>query len=691
MEQQKNNKFLFVVPAMRNIYTPPLGVSILQAGLKKNGVPAEVLYTNLMFVRKYGEACHLYLAEVGPILCDYLFSYWLFERTPEDLRNFARVLDQDFPWVLDMFKILMPYKNIHEILAWFVEAAGKVIDETLREIAGRRIKYLGLSSNMTENCFCLLVIRRVKLLCPEIVTIMGGANCAGEMGEELFGKFPEIDYLCQGEAEKSLLKLIAVLQKDGKPGEPIEGVLAREYQNHPDYHPRDAIVLNLDESPDPDYQDYYDQRADLPVKWERRQTILLLESSRGCWWAAKHRCAFCGLNPFHKDFRSKSMAYVTGQFARVTQKYPADVLFFPDALPDHAFFKNVLPELAKYRGPGLWVETIGAVTRQQFDLFADANVHAVQPGIESFSARSLKLMGKCTSVLANLQTLKWSMEVGIYSKWNFLYGIPGEAPEEIAELETLVAKITHFYPPCGPWKINLQRFSRYFESPEQYGLEPILIPDAYQCLYPLPEESLKKLLYFFDSQYFRDWTRSDAWKRLAKATGNWHRIFWRSHLVYVTRPKGSLILDTRPCRSRIWRRLSALESRIYEYCDKNHTQSEIIAFLGRDTNEREVNEILRRFVDDRIMIEHHGYYLGLAVKLTGKHLRNYRRFEPEKYAEGIANLSLREMFKLKKQLGISTGNFTYSAMIFTLFKFLTELQHWRYRCFAKIIRAAFRS
>lgn len=694
---KQSPKFLLIAPPMRNIYSPPLGVSLLKACLQKNGIPSEIFYANIFFAKKYGFASQIYLSEyVGTIMSEYIFSHGLFGRPAKDTEDFIGVLEQDYPWVFEIFKTIMPYQDLRRILDWLVETAGRFLEETVEVILDRSIKYLGLSSNMSENCFCLSLARQVKQVAPEIVTIMGGTNCNGVMGREIFRQFSDIDYLCQGEAEHSLVELVTALKNEGKLIRPIKGVLAREFEDQVDIESEDAIVFDLEDLPDPDFEDYFEQRSVLPVKLKNRKKdreynalstrIIPIETSRGCWWAVKHRCSFCGLNPFHKEYRSKSPVSAIGQVRRLAEKYRTRAIFFADTLPDRGFYDSVLPDLAVAPVARLFFETSATLTRNQFEMFARAKVQLIQPGIESLSEKSLKLMEKCTNVPANLQTLKWCSEFGVYPAWNHLYGIPGESPEEVGELEGMIEKITHLVPPKGPLRILLQRYSRYFESPERYGLAPVLVENSFRRIYPFEEESLKNLLYFFESQYFLDWRKTDAWKRLTKSLNNWRRIFWRSHLVCTPGRRGSLLLDTRPCRTKVWRRLSAREAKIYEYCDRNRSLGEICAFLGEERGEEKVQAVLDDFLANKLMICHQERYLALAVNLRRSQLKLYRRFEQENYYDAVSGVPWREIFRIRKQLGISPWRFIGSLRVFFGFKAGTVLTRFRFRLAAGVIR-----
>jgi len=61
----------------------------------------------------------------------------------------------------------------------------------------------------------------------------------------------------------------------------------------------------------------------------------------------------------------------------------------------------------------------------------------------------LKLMGKGTSAVRNLELLKWSKELGLTPLWNLIWGFAGEAPADYDRMADLVPLIVHLPPPAG--------------------------------------------------------------------------------------------------------------------------------------------------------------------------------------------------------------------------------------------------
>ena len=211
---------------------------------------------------------------------------------------------------------------------------------------------------------------------------------------------------------------------------------------------------------------------------------LLLETSRGCWWGAKHHCTFCGLNGGTMHFRSKSPAAGRSRRSRGCLRRGRRLGRGGRQHPRHALLLHLLPELARRGAPvELFYEVKANLTRAQVAALARPGVRHVQPGIESLSDHVLRLMRKGTTALQNLQLLKWCTEYGVVPEWNFLYGFPREDPTEYERMADLVDSLGHLPPPSGSGPLRLDRFSPYHEAPADYGISGVRPLAPYRHLY----------------------------------------------------------------------------------------------------------------------------------------------------------------------------------------------------------------
>ena len=92
----------------------------------------------------------------------------------------------------------------------------------------------------------------------------------------------------------------------------------------------------------------------------------------------------------------------------------------------------------------VYLQTRPTLTREQLRSLVSSGVRRLEVGIESLSTPVLTLMRKGTTALRCVQLLKWARESGLDVVWNFLWGLPGEQPEEYERMAALVPLITTF-------------------------------------------------------------------------------------------------------------------------------------------------------------------------------------------------------------------------------------------------------
>jgi len=220
--------------------------------------------------------------------------------------------------------------------------------------------------------------------------VFGGANVDSEMGVEFMRAFPWVDYVVHGEAEVTFPNLLRnIAREDGE--QPLTGVSIRSggqlVRGDADTPP--FVDMNL--SPPPDYSDYIEavQRAGLQSKLSY---ALFFESSRGCWWGAKHHCTFCGLNANGMAYRKKDADRVLREILEIARTFRCLRLYATDNILPMEFFSQLLPKLAEADlDIHIFYEVKANLTREQMKTLATSGVREIQPGIESLSVEMINL------------------------------------------------------------------------------------------------------------------------------------------------------------------------------------------------------------------------------------------------------------------------------------------------------------
>lgn len=654
------DKIVLVVPPWQSVTTPALGVSLLQANLQAHGVACDALYLNLHFADRVGLVAYHQISErTTSLLGDFVFSHLLFDRAPDATAAYiADVLDHDD--LGGQLTQAMPAATLHDALTRLTQAASDWADEALELILSRDPWMVGFSSTFQQNCAALALMRRIKATRPGVVTVIGGANCSGEMGEELFARFHEIDYLGQGECDHSFIQLATAL-RSGEKNPSVSGFLSRSGAKdaaEPGLLRGSALRVltppgakdpetqgflradDLDRLPYPNFDDYFAQLATMDFAG-RVVPALVMETSRGCWWGAKHHCTFCGLNGEEMAFRSKSGSRALEEMTALVARYGVNRISVVDNILDMKYFTSVLPHLEARPIADMFYEIKSNLTKEQVRSLARAKITWIQPGIESLSDRTLGLMRKGVTKLQNIQLLKWCAEVGIHVGWNHLFGFPDEDEGELDQIAADAAAIVHLEPPFGTNVLHMDRFSPYFNDPDASGLGPSYPGRPYRHVYPFADKSLRRLAYFYDSEYFELKKRSPAFARLKSVTAGWQRSHYWSHLLALPRKHGLYLFDTRPCARRLVRRLQGLERRVYEQCDKAETTAGVMRSLGPEVDVDAVRAALQGFVDDKLMLEVDGRYLSLATDARA----GYRRYTQVPPLGAVRSPGLRDILQ----------------------------------------------
>lgn len=609
--------------------SPSLGLSLLKAGLEARGIPAEVLYFTLRFAERVGVGFYSRVATDGSrsvreLLGEWIFRPALFGAAPrDDARYVDEVLTRRTPWG-------GRGRPLPRSLVTRAFAARERVEPFLRDclsaVLARRPRVVGFTSVFQQHVASLALARRLKTARPSTHVVFGGANCEGVMGAETLRRFPFVDSVVSGEGDVVFPELVGRVLA-GRPLRGLQGVRSRETLDEETAaasFPNAASPARMDDLPEPDFSDYFAQfgRSRLAREWTPG---LFLETSRGCWWGERSHCTFCGLNGASMRYRSKSAQRALDELTRIAGRHPGCDVQVVDNILDSGYFRTFLPALAK-RGLGvpLFYETKSSLKKDEVRLLAEAGVTRIQPGIESLSDPVLRLMRKGVTALQNVQLLKWCAELGVKPYWNFLWGFPGEPPEEYPRMARVVELLTHLTPPEGLSGLRLDRFSPYFQEPARFGLTDIAPLDSYRHVYPLPDEALENLATYFGFSHADGRDPLGYAGPLLDAVGSWRRVFPRSALFSVDLGDSLLVWDLRPARRRPVSLLDATRRGLLLACDAATSRRSLAEVASADSSgaagaaasEARLDEALGELVEDGLLLRDGERYLSLVVPLS---------------------------------------------------------------------------
>jgi ribosomal peptide maturation radical SAM protein 1 len=594
-----------------SVSRPAIGVSILKARLAQEGIECDVAYPNLMFAELVGmETYHLIDEKINLTMFvgDWLFAQYLFGENL-DLDTYLNTLRH-------FLKDEEEFNKIHDLRG----IIGPFLKSCMDKLKIEEYGIVGFTTTFQQNLASLALAHKIKTEYPDKTIVFGGANCEGIMGVELHRGFPWIDYVCSGESDYTFPELVKAIGS-GRSVKHIQGIVYRDWDSTISTGPAQPIH-DMDQIPVPDYDDYFQALGKSALAGQISPNIPV-ENSRGCWWGARSQCTFCGLNGETMNFRSKSASRVLGELRYLKERYKINAFTAVDNIMDMKYFKDLLPVLKNASlGISMFYEVKANLNKKQVQLLSDAGVHAIQPGIESLNSHVLKLMRKGVTALQNVQLLKWCRQYGVNAAWNFLYGFPGEAAEDYEQMAKFMDNLCHLSPPYATGTIRLDRFSPYFNNPEDYGITGIKPFFTYGLIYPLPPEQVFNLAYFFQYEYEDGRGTQTSIENVLEKIDNWKRNKGGELIKHYGHNPELMLLDTRPNRCHSQVALNGIQREIYDYCDTKRSFRSIMGFARSRyeiTSDFEswLQQFLGQMVDWRFMITDNGHYLNLAIEKEG--------------------------------------------------------------------------
>ncbi|NGO41273.1 RiPP maturation radical SAM protein 1 [Streptomyces sp. YC419] len=625
---------------------PSIGLGLLQAILRRDGIPSTVLHANLWFAEKVGVPAYELLATHAA--AQQLMGEWTFAEAAFPEAG-ARKWDDAY---LEELRFAFAHLAEHtgkpdlagEVLPGLRAAAGGFVDVVARRVLETGARVVGCTSMFEQHVASLALLRRVRELDPTVVTLLGGANCETVMGEATHRCFPWVDYLVSGEADGIITPLCRLVLEHGRdvPAEALpRGVLGpahrivgedRSRANGSLVLPRlpRALFRDLDALPVPAYEDWFDQLAQSSVG-AYITPCLTVESSRGCWWGDRHQCTFCGLNGSTAIYHSKSPQRVLEELRELERRHGVTAFEFVDNILDMGYFPTLMQALADEGASrrSLFFALKSNLNRRQVKALADAGVTWVQPGIESLHTDILQLMDKGVTGWQNVQLLKWAREFGLRMMWPILWGFPGEQDEAYAQMAQWIPLLEHLPPPDGVNKILYGRFSVYDQDAQRHGLVLSPVPGM-KCVYPLTAADLQDLTFHYtaDPSLGAGRTRNtgspaprpgvDA---LRAATSRWQQAHTRDRgpVLSMVDEQGELrITDTRSCAAAAQILLTGVARAVYLACDAAPRPERVRETLRRDhaldVPQHQVAAVLADLIERRLLLPLDGRLVGLAVR-----------------------------------------------------------------------------
>ncbi len=390
-------------------------------------------------------------------------------------------------------------QHVKEMIQQKRPGLDEYMDQLITEYELDKAQVLGFTSTFMQNAASFALAKRMKQRNPEVLVVMGGANCEFPMGKVIAEQVEYVDFAFSGPALKSFPEFLRhCMDGDLSKCSSIDGVFSKSAGTLAAGLKIMGEEMSIDEPIELDYEDFM-RRFDEDFANTGLKPILPFETSRGCWWGQRAHCTFCGLNPDTMGFRAMKPDLAIEQFKSLFRYSGVGLLEAVDNILPKSYLEEVLPFLETPSGMEIFYEVKADLSEKDFAVLSKARVNHIQPGIESLATSTLKLMKKGTTAFQNVNFLKMCALYGIKPYWNLLIGFPGEGAEVYRRYLDIIPLLVHLQPPSGVFPVRFDRFSPYYNQAESYKLD--LHPmDFYSFIYPFDEAILRDFVYYFSDR-----------------------------------------------------------------------------------------------------------------------------------------------------------------------------------------------
>ncbi|MFL6313368.1 MAG: RiPP maturation radical SAM C-methyltransferase [Terriglobales bacterium] len=503
-----------------------------------------------------------------------------------------------------------------QLLLKLRKEAGALLEKLIDQYHLDSYDMVGFTSMFCQNVASFALAKRLKQRKPEMVIVMGGANCESPMGEQIIKNVPEVDFVFSGPALKSFPEFLKhKLANDEEKCHAVKGVFSR--QNVSREIPQAQTVgeeIEVGKYASFDYSEFLDLTERTPGA--KLKPTIMFETSRGCWWGQRAHCTFCGLNGTIMAYKAMPVAKALEQFHHLFQ-YAGRCKNFQatDNIMPKEYIAQVFGQLTPPEDINIFYEVKADLTKEDMAILAKARVTEIQPGIESLATSTLKLMKKGTTAFQNIRFLKNCLTHRISPAWNLLIGFPGETAEVYRKYVNDLPLLAHVPPPSGVFPVRFDRYSPYFMKAKDYGLE--LRPhDFYSFIYPFSSESLGQMAYYFtDTNYSAQYLKDVAqWLGpLREKVKSWHTRWagTRPRLELRMAEKLMIISDSRFGERAAEFKISPRYLLLLFMLDTPRTLDDV--GLRAEFTPEEMEQGLMLLKQKRLVFEENGRFLNLVM------------------------------------------------------------------------------
>lgn len=263
------------------------------------------------------------------------------------------------------------------------------------------------------------------------ITIIGGPHVSALPEES--ANLPQVDFVCLGEGEKTVLEFCQAIEGGKKDLEEIKGLCFKKGGRMIYTRPR-PFINDLDSLPFPAHHlfKFHLYTSSQPLISTRKPAMGIL-TSRGCPFG----CKFCYKETFGRTWRPRGVENVLAEWEYLVKELKVAEI----ALMDDGFNIDIdraikICQEIKRRGLVIpWRAHNGIradrAPKRLLRAMKESGCYIISFGVESGAQRVLDLIGKNLRLKDVIETFEACRELGILTMAFFMIGNPGETRQEI--------------------------------------------------------------------------------------------------------------------------------------------------------------------------------------------------------------------------------------------------------------------
>ncbi len=394
------------------------------------------------------------------------------------------------------------------------------LENAVNEILTQNPKIVSFYTRCDTFHISIKIAQRIKRKSANIYIVFGGPQ-ADITAEDTLRAIREIDYICCGEGETTVIPLFSSLMEH-KPNHEIPGLVFRKDEQIV-HNPRPALIKDLDTLPPIDYS-----LIDVQNNGNRSyvRSLFPVDVGRGCPFA----CTFCSTKTFWgRSYRLKSADRIISEIKRIHSLFGVSSFNFEHDMftMDRKRVIQICNDLINIGFPVSWrcSARLDCLNRDLIDIMTAAGMNTLFVGIESGSPQMQKKIRKNLKLDDVYEKLSYISAKGVRITASFIFGFPDETEEEFSQTIALMVRLSkipnihlqHHLCTLFSGTELTQKYQQYVERATLYSdttgeiavqecadlinAHPTLFPHYFEYKSDL-REKIKYFPQFFDSWMF---------------------------------------------------------------------------------------------------------------------------------------------------------------------------------------------